>query len=142
MNIITFDVDAAISDLLSDSNITNQSSTIFDDGNEDDPFIIKEKNYYDDIDQSGVYQETYKAMISDPSKELLTPLIVYLDETFLDSFSKLVLHPVVITFKIIIDLQEICQCHGVQLVTYQILMKALQVKPTHLIKNQTTFIFV
>ena len=100
VNVITFDIDAAICDLLSDSNITNQSSTIFDNGNEIDPFSIKEKSYYDDLDQSGIYQQTNKVMITDSSKELLTPLIVYLDETFLDSFSKLVLHPVVITLGI------------------------------------------
>ena len=100
VNLVTFDVDAAIIDLLSDNNITNPSSMIFDNGNEQNPFLVKEKDYYDDLDQSGIYQQTCKNLITDPSKELLAPLIVYMDETNLDTFSKLVLHPVVITLAI------------------------------------------
>ena len=97
VNVITFDIDAAIFDLLSDQHITNPSSMIFDDSNIDDPFAIKPKEYFDDLDQSGIYIKTNEDIIHDRDKELLVPLIVYLDETFLDTFSKLVLHPVVIT---------------------------------------------
>ena len=99
VNIITYDIDAAIYDLLSDRNLTQPQNMIFD-GTEDDPFLLKDKDIYDDLDQSGVYQETYKAKISDPNSELLVPLIIYMDETNLDTYSKLVLHPIVITLGI------------------------------------------
>ena len=99
-NVTTFDIDAAILDLLIDPNITNPDSMIFEDGTQENPFIIKNKDYYDDLDQSGIYQETYKKLITNPDQQILCPIIIYLDETNLDSFSKLVLHPVVITLAI------------------------------------------
>ena len=99
VNIITYDIDAVIYDLLSDHNLTQPKNMIFD-GTDEDPFLLRDKDVYDDLDQSGIYQETYKAKISDPKSELLVPLIIYMDETNYDTYSKLVLHPVVITLGI------------------------------------------
>ena len=99
VNIITYDIDAVIYDLLSDLNLTQPQNMIFD-GTKDDPFNLKDKDVYDDLDQSGIYQETYKANITDPKSELLVPLIIYMDETNLDTYSKLVLHPIVVTLGI------------------------------------------
>ena len=99
VTIIRFDIDAAIYDLLSGTNLTSPENMIFD-GNIENPFIITNKPFYDDIDQSGVYQETYKLYISHPEHEVLVPIIIYMDETNLDSYSKLVLHPVVMSLGI------------------------------------------
>ena len=100
VNIITFDIDGAIFDLLSDRDLMQQSNLIFNNGTENNPFYFENKPYYDDLDQSGIYQHTFTKTIQDQSKELLTPLIIYCDETNLDTFSKLTLHPVVITLAI------------------------------------------
>ena len=100
VDITTIDIDAAILDLLTDPDITNPSNLIFQNGNIDNPFLLEDSPFYDDLDQSGIYQATYKERIQDPSKELLCPIIIYIDETNLDSYSKLVLHPVVITLGI------------------------------------------
>ena len=100
VNIITFDIDGAIFDLLSDRDLMQQSNLIFNNGAENNPFYLENKPYYDDLDQSGIYQHTFTKTIQDQSKELLTPLIIYCDETNLDTFSKLTLHPVVITLAI------------------------------------------
>ena len=99
VNIITFDIDAAIYDLLSDTNLTRPENMIFE-GNSKNPFIVKNKAFYTDLDQSGIYQETLKKYNIDPEREVLVPLIIYMDETNLDSYSKLVLHPIVMTLGI------------------------------------------
>ena len=99
VNIVTFDIDAAIYDLLSDSNLTQPENMIFDKESEN-PFVVKNKAFYTDLDQSGIYQETLKKYSVDPEREVLIPLIIYMDETNLDSYSKLVLHPIVLTLGI------------------------------------------
>ena len=99
-HMITFDVVAAIYDLLNNVSLTCCKNMIFEekDGN---PFHIEDsKNYYDDINTSPLYLNTFKEENVDPKEEVLCPLSLYIDELQLDAFGKLGLEPVVLTLLI------------------------------------------
>ena len=100
LSLITYDIDAAIYDLLSDVHLNQPNNYIFQDGNETNPFLSHNKTVFDDIDQSVTYINTKKKMNIDENTDLLCPIALYLDETNLDTFSKLTLHPVVMTLLI------------------------------------------
>lgn len=102
VNVVTYDLDAIIYDLLSDTELTCWKNLIFKDGNENDPFLWNTKDFYDDFDQSTYYNETFKKMIGYDKMDthLLVPIAIYMDETTLDSYGKLSLHPVCITLMI------------------------------------------
>ena len=97
---ILFEPEAAIYDLLNDSNLTCGSNMIFEekDGN---PFHIDNtKDYYDDINTSPLYLKTYSDERINPHEEVLCPMSLYIDELQLDAFGKLGLEPVVLTLLI------------------------------------------
>lgn len=102
VSVVTYDLDSVIYDMLSDTELTCWKNLIFKDGNEHDPFLWNIKDYYDDFDQSTYYNETFKNLIGVENRNthLLVPLAIYMDETTLDSFGKLSLHPVCITLMI------------------------------------------
>lgn len=104
-NVITFDFDAVVWELLSDEDLNQHENLIFKDGNEEDPFNIEDGETYADFDQCEYYSETVKKMTSQdvpPGEppDLICPVIIYIDETRVDSNSKLNLHPVVLSFMI------------------------------------------
>ncbi len=102
VSVVTYDLDAIIYNLLSDTELTCWKNLIFKDGNENDPFHWNTKDDYDDFDQSTYYNETFKKMIGFDKMDshLLVPIALYMDETTLDSYGKLSLHPVCITLMI------------------------------------------
>ena len=73
---------------------------VINDGTKDNPFITLESEYYDDIDQSTIYRETLKDVCINQDNEILCPVGLYIDETNLDNFSKITLHPVMKTLMI------------------------------------------
>ncbi len=102
VSVVTYDLDSMIYDMLSDTELTSWKNLIFKDGNEHDPFHWNVKEYYDDFDQSTYYNETFTNIIGIENRNthLLVPLAIYMDETTLDSYGKLSLHPVCITLMI------------------------------------------
>jgi hypothetical protein len=100
INLMTMDLDASIYDMLSCPILTSIPNTIFEDGNEENPFHIKESNYYGDVHECEYYTETMKKLNIDTNTDLLVPIQLYLDETNLDQYGNISLHPVVITLLI------------------------------------------
>ena len=97
--LVLFNVDAMIYDLLADLNLTNKQNLIFDQVG-DNPFHIADSDIYDDFGSSTYYTETMKALNINTTKEVLCPLVLYIDEIKLDSFGKLGLEPVVMSLMI------------------------------------------
>ena len=100
INVITYNIDACIYDMLSDDDLTSHDNLIFPNGNVDNPFKWQYSKFYKDFDQSGFYTETLKDIGGNQEDILLCPIALYMDETVLDSYGKLTLHPVVITLMI------------------------------------------
>ena len=100
VNVVTTDIDAIIVDMLSDKELTCHDNLIFKDGDIDDPFHWNLNENYGDFEQSGFYNNTVKEYITNRDTELLVPICIYMDETTLDAFGKLSLHPVVMTLMI------------------------------------------
>ena len=98
VNVVTFNIHALIFDLLSDKKLTCMKNLIFQDGDEDDPFRLLAKNYYGDFDTSEYYRKTAFKIRDGGTTHLEVPIVLYMDETNLDSYSKLTLHPVTMTF--------------------------------------------
>lgn len=120
-NVVTFGIDAMIYELLDDIDLTSCKNLIFNKGDVNDPFKFDGSEYYGDFESSEYYINTVKkyedekqrretsesesdddtSMIDQEySKEVIVPLIIYIDETTIDVYSKLQLHPVCMSFMI------------------------------------------
>ena len=100
VSVTSFDIDAIIYDLLNDDNLMQPQHLIFEDGDMNNPFDIKPQSYYSDIHTSEFYQQTLIDKKIDIKKDVLIPIQLYMDETTLDSYSHLQLHPLVMTLLI------------------------------------------
>ena len=99
----SFDIKSQIYKLLSDPDLMQWHNLIFS-GNRDDPFstIIDENPDcdYGDIETAEWYIETFLSKISDRLKEILVPVIMFIDATSKDSFGKISLEGIVLTLGI------------------------------------------
>ena len=86
VTVTSFDADAIIYELLSDNNLMQSNNLVFEDGNIDNPFYMKESEYYSDFHTSEFYKETMKMKEINPDTDLLVPIQLYMDETILDSY--------------------------------------------------------
>lgn len=100
VSVTSFDADALIYDMLSDYQLMQHNNLIFVDGDDTNPFKVKESSVYGDFQTSEFYQETLKMRNIDQNNDVLVPIQLYMDETVLDSYSKLSLHPLVMTLLI------------------------------------------
>ena len=101
VTVTSFDIDAQIFDMLNHHDLMQPHNMIFPDGNESNPFKLTSSESYGDIDTSEFYIETWKQKILDPESELLVPIQIYMDETTIDTYSHLQLHPLVMTMLIL-----------------------------------------
>ncbi len=94
-NVVTFNFFAQLYSLLSDSALVQRENLIFKATNRDNPFTWNRHAVdYDDIETSTYYNETARKLSIDEEKQVLCPLVLYIDETVLDAFGKLGLEPV------------------------------------------------
>ena len=100
VTVTSFDIDALIFDMLSDSKLMQHNNLVFTDGNSENPFLIKNSESYGDSHTSEYYTQTLKMKNINQETDLLVPIQLYMDETTLDSYSKLSLHPLVMTLLI------------------------------------------
>ena len=113
MNVVTFGIDAMIYDMLQDIDLTDVDNLIFNESNEENPFQFKDTDFYEDFITSEYYIQTVKKYkeemerLAEEEQEtqegievIPVPLVIYLDETVLDTYSKLSLHPVTMTLMI------------------------------------------
>jgi hypothetical protein len=98
VNIITYDVKWCIQSLLTDPRIQD-SDYLFHDN---DPFPPPPSNldYVGDINTGKAYLESYRTFISDPEREVLLPLIFYIDGAATGQFANLPVTPLKFTFGI------------------------------------------
>jgi len=95
VTVTSFDIDALIFHMLSYRNLMQSHNLIFNDGDCDNPFRIKHTNYYGDCHASEFYIQTLKMKERNQETEILVPIQACMDETTLDTHSKLSLHTLV-----------------------------------------------
>ena len=100
VSVTSFDVDALILDMLTDKDLMHPSNLIFEDGTVDNPFLVKDTDCYSDFNSSEFYLQTMKQKGVNQENHILVPIQIYMDETTLDAYSKLSLHPLVMTLLI------------------------------------------
>ena len=100
VTVTSFDIDGIIYDLLSDYELCDLHNLIFTGGNESNPFINEDSDYYSEFNTSEFYIQTCKMKKINCEKEVLVPIQLYMDETTLDNYSHLQLHPLVLTLLI------------------------------------------
>ena len=101
VNVTTLSFDGILYDLLSDYDLMQPHNLIFKDGSEENPFFVdSESTVFNDFDSSNYYIKTMNSNDAENDKVLTCPLMLYMDEATLDSYSKLSFHPVCISFMI------------------------------------------
>ena len=100
ITVTSFDIDAIVFDILSDDDLMQCENFIFKHGNESNPFKVMETDYYGEFNTSEYYLETCRLKNINHEEDLLVPIQLYMDETTLDTFSHLQLHPLVLTLLI------------------------------------------
>ena len=85
--IVLNDAQAAMQSLLTDPRIRDEDYLFFD----NDPFCPPpdDLDYIGDLNTGRSYKETYKALIKNPSKEVLLPIVLYADGAVTGQFSAL-----------------------------------------------------
>jgi hypothetical protein len=98
VNIITYDVEWCIQSLLTDPQIQDFDYLF----HADDPFSPPPSNldYVGDINTGKAYLESYRKFILDPEREVLLPLIFYIDGAATGQFATLPVTPLKFTFGI------------------------------------------
>ena len=66
---------------------------IFEESSVDNPSIVKDSDVYSDFQTTEFYKQTLKQ--KQKSRDVLIPIQLYMDETTLDAYNKLSLHPLV-----------------------------------------------
>ena len=76
-----------VQSLLTDPRFTDEDYLFFD----DDPFAPppEDLDYIDDVNTSAAYIETYKKLITKPNKQILVPILFYIDGAVTGQFGKL-----------------------------------------------------
>ena len=73
---------------------------LFEDFDINNPFIVKENNTYSNFHISEFYLQLMNQKRINQETNLLIPIKLYIDDTIIDSYRKLLLHPLVITLMI------------------------------------------
>lgn len=99
VKVITHDIQRSIHSLLSDTELMKDENLIFknhplENPNDFDPEIIE------DVNDGSCYKEAYARICSDPSKEVLCPLILFIDKTHTDTKGNQTLEPICLTLGI------------------------------------------
>ena len=93
-----FEIVPMLFSLLSDPEVTNPSNLLFG----DNPFTIADESpFLNDIDSSNWFQETRDLLCAPGSKDVLCPIILFIDETHTDTKGHLTLEPVSFTIGIL-----------------------------------------
>ena len=86
-NIVWHDAKAAMVSLLTDPRITDEDYLFFGDNPCSPP--PEKLNYIEDLNTGKAYLKTYKKLIDDPSKQVLLPVIFYIDGANTGQFADL-----------------------------------------------------
>jgi hypothetical protein len=92
--IVYHDFKMCLYSLLSDKNLVKEDNLLF---NRDNIFTMPKfhkSNIYEDIHTGSVYQKAYKKYVKDPTKELLCPIIIFIDKTHTDRNGRLCLEQI------------------------------------------------
>ena len=100
VTITSFNIDAFIFGILMDKDLMQTTNVLFEDSDINNPFIVKENDTYSDFHTSEFYLQIMKQKNINQENDFLVPIQLYLDETVLDSYGKLSLYPLVMTFMI------------------------------------------
>jgi Plavaka transposase len=121
VKVITHNVTAAIHSLLSDKELIKAKNLVFhknplEDPNDSDNTTIK------DVNDGSCYKTAYNHYCSNKEKDVLCPLILFIDKTHTDVKGNLTLEPVCITLGIFNQKTETKKKRGESLGLFQICM--------------------
>lgn len=99
VNMVLHDVRKAIQSLLIDPRINDEDYLFFD----NDPFKKPpdDLNYVADLNTGLCYTETYKKLITNPEKQILLPVVLYIDGAATGQFADLTITPLKMTIGIL-----------------------------------------
>jgi Plavaka transposase len=99
VKVITHNVTAAIHSLLSDKDLMKPEHLIFHNNPLEDP-NANDKNIIKDVNDGSCYKNAYTYYCSNKYKDVLCPIILFIDKTHTDAKGNLTLEPVCITLGI------------------------------------------
>jgi hypothetical protein len=98
--IVCHDFKMCLYSLLSDKNLMKEENLLFDPDNIFTMPKFYKANIFEDIHTGSVYQKAYNKIIQDPTKELLCPIIFFIDKTHTDRNGRLCLEQIRFTLGI------------------------------------------
>ena len=100
INVATFSFIEHLTSMLSSKELMAEENLIFE-RKPNDPFHVPRDNErYGDVHHCKYWDDTFDMLINDPTKEILCPLILYLDALVVDAYGNLSLEPVTFTLGI------------------------------------------
>jgi Plavaka transposase len=99
VKVITHNITAAIHSLLSDQELMKAENLVFHNNPLEDPKAM-DKTTIKDINDGSCYKNAYMYYCSNHEKDVLCPLILFIDKTHTDSKGSLTLEPVCLTLGI------------------------------------------
>ena len=100
INVATFSFIEHLTSLLSNKELMAEENLIFE-RKPNDPFHVpRDEDRYGDVHHCKWWDDTIDMLINDPTKEILVPLILYLDALVVDAYGNLSLEPVTFTLGI------------------------------------------
>jgi hypothetical protein len=98
VRITTHDIRQAIYSLLSDPVLMEEENLIFHDDLFEEP--VKHSNVLNDINDGDAYYAAYQVHVKQKRRDVLCPIILFIDKTHTDQHGKLTLEPVTMTLGI------------------------------------------
>ena len=100
--VVRFDFLEQVYSLLSDTELMKDDNLLFRDNSPftPPPHNISPTEHLSDINDGKLYKDAYKKYILNPQREVLCPLILFIDKTFVDQKSRLTLEPLAFTLGI------------------------------------------
>ena len=100
INVATFSFIEHLTSMLSNKDLMAEDNLIFE-RKPNDPFHVpRDDERYGDVHHCKWWDDTIDMLINDPTKEILCPLILYLDALVVDAYGNLSLEPVTFTLGI------------------------------------------
>ena len=101
VEIVVHDFKQCLYSLLKDKNLMCRENLLLsEENNELSYYPPRRQDVFDDINSGKCYKMAFKKYINDPSKELLCPIIFFIDKTHTDIHGRLCLEPVQFTLGI------------------------------------------
>ena len=100
--VVKFDFLEQMYSLLSDDELMHDDNLLFrgDSPLNPPPEKISPREHLHDIDDGTLYRNAHKSLVTDPTRDVLCPIILFIDKTHCDNYARLTLEPISFTLGI------------------------------------------